>query len=159
MTESQQRKHQLTGLPDAVIHVLRALEEDRRRIASDHGLSSSELRSLFRIAESGSLTPRQLANDLSLTNGAITGISTRLVDAGLLHRVPHPDDRRSLCLELTEEAHRAMARIHADFAAMMGAATVDLTDEELDIATRALRQVTDAIRARQTPSSTTDARP
>lgn len=154
MTENQMRRHLLTGLPDAAIHLLRALEDDRRRIASDHGLSTSELRSLFRIAEAGSLTPRQLAIDLSLTNGAITAISTRLVDAGLLHRVPHPDDRRSLCLELTEEAHRAMSSIHSDFAGMVRAATLDLTDEELDTATRALRQVTTAIRERQTPSST-----
>lgn len=146
MTDSH--RHLLTGLPDAVIHLLRALEEDRRRIAAEHGLSTSELRSLFRVAESGSLTPRQLAADLSVTNGAVTGISTRLVDAGLLHRVPHPDDRRSLCLELSEQGHRAVAAIHTEFAAMVGQATVDLTDEERDAATRALQQVTSAVRGR-----------
>lgn len=157
MTEKQQRRHLLTGLPDAAIHLLRALEEDRRRIAADYGLSTSELRSLFRIAEAGSLTPRQLATDLSLTNGAITAISTRLVSAGLLRRVPHPDDRRSICLELTTEAHRAMEVIHSDFAAMVSAATLDLTDDELDIAARALRHVTTAIHERQAPASTADA--
>ena len=146
MTDSH--RHLLTGLPDAVIHLLRALEEDRRRIAADHGLSTSELRSLFRVAESGSLTPRQLAADLSVTNGAVTGISTRLVEAGLLHRVPHPDDRRSLCLELTAEGHRAVAVIHSDFTAMLGKATLDLTAQELDAATRALHRVTSAIRGR-----------
>jgi DNA-binding MarR family transcriptional regulator len=154
MTETHRRRHLLTGLPDAVIHLLRALEEDRRRIAADHGLSTSELRSLFRIAESGSLTPRQLAADLSMTNGAITGISTRLVAAGLLYRAPHPDDRRSLCLELTDEGHRAVAAIHADFAAMVGAATGDLTDEECEVATVALRQVTSAVRTRLAASVT-----
>jgi DNA-binding MarR family transcriptional regulator len=148
LTQSQRRTHLLTGLPDAVIHLLRALEEDRRRIASDRGLSTSELRSLFRVAESGSLTPRQLAQDLSVTNGAITGISTRLVAAGLVHRVPHPDDRRSLCLELTEEGHRVVAGIHADFTVTVTEATVDLADPDLDAATRALHQVTSAIRGR-----------
>ncbi len=150
MTESQRRRHLLTGLPDAVIHLLRALEEDRRRLASEHGLSTSELRSLFRVAESGSLTPRQLAADLSVTNGAITGISTRLVAAGLLHRVPHPEDRRSLCLQLTEEGHRVVEAIHADFTVTVGQATLDLTDPDLDAATRALHQVTTAIRGRAT---------
>jgi DNA-binding MarR family transcriptional regulator len=153
MNQDQKRRHLLTGLPDAVIHLLRALEDDRRRIADQHGLSTSELRSLFRIAEAGSLTPRQLAADLSLTNGAITAISNRLVAAGLLHRVPHPDDRRSLCLELTEEAHRAMEGIHSDFAVMMDAATLDLSDQELDVATSALQRVTAAIRARRATSS------
>lgn len=157
MSEEGRRRHLLTGLPDAAIHLLRALEEDRRHIASHHGLSTSELRSLFRIAEAGSLTPRQLATDMSLTNGAITAISTRLVDAGLLQRVPHPDDRRSLCLELTQEAHRVMASIHSDFVATVSAANLGLTDDELDIAARALRRLTSAIRARQGPSASVDA--
>jgi DNA-binding MarR family transcriptional regulator len=152
MTGSNRRRHLLTGLPDAVIHLLRALEEDRRRLADEHGLSTSELRSLFRIAESGSMTPRQLAAELSMTNGAITAISTRMVDAGLLDRVPHPDDRRSLCLQLTHEGHRTVATIHADFAEMVGEATGDLTDEQRDVAAQALRQVTAAVRTRLQPS-------
>jgi len=156
VAESKQRRHRLTGLPDALIHLLRALEDDRRRIAADHGMSTSEMRSLFRIAEAGSMTPRQLAAELSLTSGAITAISTRLVDAGLLRRVPHPEDRRSLCLELTDEAHRAMASIHAEFNNMVTSATLNLTGDELDLAARALRQVTDAIRERQAPSPTPD---
>lgn len=154
MAESAQRRHVLAGLPEAVIQLLRALEDDRRRIGADHGMSTSEMRSLFRIAEAGSLTPRQLADELSLSNGAITAISTRLVDAGLLRRVPHPEDRRSLCLELTEAAHRAMEAIHREFNDVVSAATVDLTADELGVATRALQQVTDAIRQRQAPSST-----
>ena len=63
------RRHTLTGFPDAAIHLLRALEDDRQHIASDHGISAIELKSLFRIAAAGSLTPKQLAESLSVTNG------------------------------------------------------------------------------------------
>lgn len=157
MDEDQTRRHLLTGFPDAAIHLLRALEEDRQRLAADHGISPIELRCLFRVARYGSMTPKQLAADLSVTNGAITGISTRLVHAGFLHRVAHPNDRRSLYLELTPEGHRAMAAIHADFNAMVGDATLDLTADELDAATTALRLVTGAIRARLAASRAEDA--
>lgn len=142
------RRHTLTGFPDAALHLLLAFEEDRQQIASDHGISAIELKGLFRIASAGSLTPKQLAEQLSMTNGAITGISTRLVAAGLLQRVAHPNDRRSLYLELTEAGHRSMAAIHADFNKMVSDATTGITADELDVTVETLGRVTVALRAR-----------
>lgn len=152
MAEDQSPRHALTGFPEASIHLLRALEEERQRIATDHGLSTTELRGLFRIAESGDLTPKQLAADLSVTSGAITGISGRLVAAGFLRRVAHPQDRRSLRLQLMGEGYRAVAAIHADFDAMVGEATLGLGREDLAVATEVLRRVTQALRVRHAAS-------
>jgi len=148
MPEHRMRRHTLTGFPDAAIHLVLAFEDDRQQIASDHGISAIELKCLFRIAAAGSLTPKQLAEKLSVTNGAITGISTRLVTAGLLHRVAHPNDRRSVYLELTEAGHLAMAEIHADFNEMVSDATAGITVDELSITSETLRRVTTALRAR-----------
>jgi DNA-binding MarR family transcriptional regulator len=138
----------LTGFPDAAIHFLRALEVNRNRIALDHGLTSVELRTMFRVGEAGNLMPKELAADLSLTNGAITGISSRLVSAGLLRRTAHPNDRRSIHLELTDAGHEVVTGIHKDFTAMVDAATHELTGAEVDVAAESLRAVTRAIRER-----------
>ncbi len=148
MTDERMRRHTLTGFPDAAVHLLLAFEEDRQQIAADHGISAIELKGLFRIATAGSLTPKHLAEQLSMTNGAITGLSTRLVAAGLLQRVAHPNDRRSLYLELTEAGHRAMAAIHADFNEMVSDATTGITVDELEVTVETLRRVTTALRAR-----------
>lgn len=148
MDDAQPRRHVLTGFPDAAIHFLRALEDNRQRIASDHDLSPVELRSLFRIAAAGGVTPKQLATDLSLTNGAITGLSNRLVASGMLHRVAHPNDRRSLYLELTAHGDDIMADIHHDFSDMVADATRGLDADDLDTATRSLLGVTAMIRAK-----------
>ena len=148
MINDRTRRHILTGFPDAAINFQRALEDNRHRIALDHGLSAIELRSLFRIALTGSMTPKQLAGDLSLSGAAITGISSRLVSSGMLQRVQHPHDRRSLYLELTDAGHRTMAEIHADFDGMVADATDALDDQHLEIATESLRAVTRAIRLR-----------
>ena len=148
MAKDRTRRHTLTGFPNAAIHLLRALEDDRQHIAAQHGISAIELKGLFRIAAVGSVTPKQLAEHLSVTTGAITGISTRLVSAGLLHRVAHPNDRRSLYLELTDAGHRAMAAIHADFDEMVSDATLGITADELEVTMETLRRVTDAIRER-----------
>lgn len=148
LADDQKRRHILTGFPDAAIHFQRALEDNRLRIALDHGLSAIELRSLFRIALIGSMTPKQLAEDLSLSSAAITGLSTRLVSSGMLRRVEHPRDRRSLWLELTEAGHTTMAEIHTDFNSMVTDATGELGEQDLEIATASLREVTRAIRVR-----------
>lgn len=148
MAEHRTRRHTLTGFPDAAIHLLLALEDDRARIASEHGMSPTELKGLLHIAEVGSLTPKELANNLSVSNGAITGISTRLVAAGLLHRVAHPNDRRSLYLELTASGHRVAARIHTDFTRMVDDATTGITADELAVTAETVRRVTTAIHAR-----------
>ncbi|OLT04704.1 hypothetical protein BJF77_04035 [Kocuria sp. CNJ-770] len=48
------------------------------------------------------LAPKDLARSLMITTGGMTGRLTRLTDAGLIHRVPHPSDKRCLYAELTD---------------------------------------------------------
>jgi DNA-binding MarR family transcriptional regulator len=113
------RAHSLEGLSAASLDFLRALDRNRHRIAKKANVSASELRALFRIAEVVRITPKALAELLSMTTGAITAISTRLVEGGLIQRVDNPTDRRSLYLELTSAAHLLMEEIHRDFMALI----------------------------------------
>ncbi|MGJ9406385.1 MarR family winged helix-turn-helix transcriptional regulator [Nesterenkonia aurantiaca] len=149
MAQDQQDRHALTGFPNAAIHLLRALEEERQRLAEEHSLSPTDLRGLFRVAESGDLTPKELAGHLALSSGAVTGISRRLVDAGLLQRVAQPEDRRSVRLQLTSEGHRTISAIHANFIAMVARATHGLPQEDVTTATDVLWRVTGALWERQ----------
>ncbi|TFD88730.1 MarR family transcriptional regulator [Cryobacterium psychrotolerans] len=105
------------------------------------GLTASELRALFRVAAEVSVTPKKLAGYLNMTTAAVTFISRRLVDSGLLHRVNNPNDRRSLYLELTPLAHQMMRDVHRDFVALLEAATSDLDRTELDTFSATLQSV------------------
>lgn len=140
--------HTLTGFPAAATEFVSALEANRRRIAQDADLTATELRALFHIARVVSITPKDLATYLELTTGAVTAISRALVDARLLQRVDHPDDRRSLYLELTEEGHTRMTRIHRDFDEMISASTSGLDPDELERFTAALLIVAREVRDR-----------
>lgn len=119
----------------------RALDRNNERIAEDEGLSASELRTMFYIAEHVSVTPKQLSEHMRLTTAAVTFITRRLVDIGMLGRVDNPDDRRSILLELTPRAHAAMARIHSEFDGMIAKATSSLDADQLDAFTSALTVV------------------
>lgn len=143
MSSREPEKHVLTGFPDTALRFYRAMERNRRRVAQAHGLSEMELRALFRIGAAGAITPKQLALDLAVTNGALTGISTRLVTGGQVRRVAHPGDRRSLHLELTTAGHEIMRLIHEDFRAMLATDGIVPGAAEIDAATRVLDALTD----------------
>jgi len=137
--------HSLHGFPAAAIRFVRALERNREKIATDHGLSASDLRALFWIAEHASVTPKALAEHMEMTTGGITVITNRLVNQNLLHRSAHPNDRRSLYLELTPEGHVIMRTIHTDFRSMIAASTTGLTPPQLDAFELALDTVADEV--------------
>jgi DNA-binding MarR family transcriptional regulator len=106
------------------------------------------LRTLFYIGREVSTTPKALAGYLGMTTGAVTAISQKLVDAEHLHRVAHPDDRRSLYLELTPHGHEVLHRIHEEFNAMLSASTSHLTPAQLEAFTEALSSVAIEVRSR-----------
>lgn len=140
--------HALDGFPAAAIRFVRALERNREQIGKDHDLSPSELRALFLIAEKGSVTPKDVATHMQMTTGGITSISSRLVDAGLLQRIAHPNDRRSLYLELTPTGHEMMAIIHQDFRSMVAESTSLLSPDELGAFQATLDAVANEVNAR-----------
>ena len=131
MYEKFGASHSLNGLPGAVVFLQRALDNNRHRIAKQFGVSGSELRALARVAEAGSVTPKELAESLGMTTGAVTAISTRLVAAGLMCRVDHPNDRRSIFLKLTPPADEVLEQIYGEFAAALAVATKDVPEAEL----------------------------
>lgn len=68
----------------------------------------------------GGMTLGELSRRMMVSNGNITGLVERLVEQGLLERVPHPSDRRAAYVRLSGEGSRAfadMARAHADWVA------------------------------------------
>lgn len=61
------------------------------------------LASLRRQGPPFQLSPSALCEATMLTSGAMTNRLDRLEDAGLVERHPDPDDRRGLCIQLTEK--------------------------------------------------------
>ena len=119
--------HSLDGLPGASVEFLRALDSVRRGIAIAANLTGSELRAMARIAEIQDITPKALSEFLELTTPAVTAITTGLVERGLIARIAHPNDRRSLFLQLTTAGHDVMETTYRSFqtAITVSAETLD----------------------------------
>lgn len=80
---------------------------------SNHGLSAASFDVLATLLRSGpphSLSPNQLLATMMVTSGTMTNRIDQLEKDGLVARVPNPDDKRSIHVQLTA---RGIQRIDA----------------------------------------------
>jgi DNA-binding MarR family transcriptional regulator len=92
-----------------LLFAARQLEQGIGRTAHKAGLGVPEGDILFTLRRSGEpyrLSPSRLAEWLFVTSGTMTGRLDRLEERSLIRRVPNPEDRRGMDVELTAEGRR-----------------------------------------------------
>lgn len=85
----------------------RQIEARIAALATEAGVDVAEGDILFTLRRSGEpyrLSPSAISAALLVSSGTLTSRLDRLERKGLVRRVPHPTDRRSLEVELTDEA-------------------------------------------------------
>jgi DNA-binding MarR family transcriptional regulator len=94
------------GIVDRINSINMRIKRAHEEVLRAHDLSHPDFGVLSRLrlgAENGRSSPGELAADLELSSGAMTTRLDRLEEAGLIRRLPDPDDRRGIVVELTEE--------------------------------------------------------
>ena len=87
-------------------------DELDRELQANAGLGLSEMLVLVQLMLAGGrFKMAELADALVVTRGGVTKIVDRLVDAGLVERVPSASDRRVIYAQITESA-KAKVREH-----------------------------------------------
>lgn len=84
---------------------------ERALAAADLDLNFSQFLALKKLGESGEMAPGELARVLNYNPGAMTRLLDKLEQLGYLQRVPDPNDRRALRLELTAAGRAVHTRI------------------------------------------------
>jgi DNA-binding MarR family transcriptional regulator len=94
------------GIVDRIGSIHYRIKRAHEEVLREHGLTHQEFGVLSRLrlgAKNGRSSPGELAADLELSSGAMTTRLDRLEEAGLVRRLPDPDDRRGVVVELTDE--------------------------------------------------------
>ncbi len=94
------------GIVERVQALSKRFDRSMEETASRHGINYGEwkvLHVLRRAEPDYRSTPGKLSHRLGLSSGAMTNRLDRLEEAGLVRRLPDPNDRRSVVVELTEE--------------------------------------------------------
>ena len=119
----------------------------RRRMdetLADVGLSWSEWEVLGQLRLSGepyTSSPGKLAEHEQLSSGAMTARLDRLEERGFIRRLPDPDDRRGVLVELAQAGHNAWLEAVDAQAVKEAAVAGALTKQERDQLNKLLRKV------------------
>jgi DNA-binding MarR family transcriptional regulator len=111
---------------------------------ADFGLDRRTHRTLARLRYQGPpyrLSAGQLAEEMGLSSGAMTNRLDRLEAAGLVRRLPDPDDRRGVLVEPTKAGHAAWdsaTDTQAGREALIASALTDAEKEKLHALLRRL---------------------
>jgi len=93
------------------------------------------------------MTLGELSRRMMVSNGNITGLVERLVELGLVDRVPHPTDRRAAVVRLTDAGRLSfagMAEQHGDWIASLFAG---MAPDDMRLLMRLLGRMKQSVRA------------
>jgi DNA-binding MarR family transcriptional regulator len=97
----------LTEIDEYLPEIMRRLFGGRLISSGAWELTIPQLRVLTIVAGNADCTMGELARSLGISLSAATGLVDRLVQQGLIEREANPNDRRVVCLRLTEGGRRA----------------------------------------------------
>jgi DNA-binding MarR family transcriptional regulator len=95
------------------------------------GINATDGRCLDIVDRRGLISAGQLATEAGLTTGAVTAVLDRLEARELVRRVPDPDDRRRILVEVTDKQRKAAADFYLPMKAMADPWFAGLSEDDL----------------------------
>lgn len=93
----------------ALRRILRATELYARELAHSARLTPAQLRVLQIVAEKRSVTPKELAKQMGVSQATITALVDKLVSREQVQRMPSITDRRQTNVTITADGHKTLA--------------------------------------------------
>jgi DNA-binding MarR family transcriptional regulator len=127
-----------------------------RQTLDEYQLSPSGRQVLAIVEGAGEpLEPSVIADRLLITTGSVTSLLDNLEKRGLIRRLPHPQDRRKLLIDITPSAQaivdELLPSLHAREREVMSAALT--TDEQHELLTLIAKLQHAAMQAQSKPTS------
>jgi DNA-binding MarR family transcriptional regulator len=146
------------GIVDRIGKINSRMKKAQKATLREHGLTPEEwgVMSTLRLGKDACRSsPGDLANDLELSSGAMTSRLDRLEEAGFVRRLPDPEDRRGVVVELTEQGREAWdlaANVQGRREAFFARTLTKAEQKQLNTLLRKLLVGLDAALPRTTPT-------
>lgn len=114
------------------------------------GITARQAALLLRAAR-GATSPNQLTSALGTDTAGMTRLLDRLESKGLVQRRRHPDDRRSVVIEVTPEGRALVPHLGPAFGSVAHQLMAGFSEEEVQQLTVLLQRMLDNLRATGTP--------
>lgn len=129
---------QTEGIVDRVLELNRLFRRAHQATLDDLGTTFEEWQVLCALRYAGApyhTSPGSLSERLCLSSGAITARLGKMEARGLIRRLPDPDDRRGVQVELTDQGRELWEHcvgVQAEKEALVAAALSEREKEELN---------------------------
>lgn len=111
----------------------------------DHSLSISHMGLLKFISDYDHCTVSDIANHLNITLSGVTQLTEKLVHMKLVTRTRSEEDRRIVCINITEEGKKLVEKFHQNRAKVFKEWFSILSEEEAKTYFRILEKITSHI--------------
>jgi DNA-binding MarR family transcriptional regulator len=115
-----------------------------QQAASYFGVNRTDLHLIDTLRSRGPLTASELARAVGLTSGGLSIALERLERSGYIRRSLHPDDRRSVLVEATDQIAPLEQQVFSGIGKRMGELLRSYSDEQLETIKRYLEQAAEA---------------
>ena len=102
-------------------------------VAAKGGLTATETKALDLLERLGPLTAGELSEQSGLAPASVTGLIDRLERKGVARRIPHPQDRRRVLIEMNREYLAVSEPIFDDFVTGVRELCAKYSDDQLEI--------------------------
>ncbi|MBB3112316.1 DNA-binding MarR family transcriptional regulator [Paenibacillus phyllosphaerae] len=126
-----QDKAQLLELPALFKCFIKKATQEWKE-STDHDLTLTQFRMLYALMVEGPAKSVELAEQLGVTPGAITGMADKMIEKSFVVRTRDDHDRRVVHVAITEEGRAHIERIHAKQNEAMSAIFTKLPDEDIE---------------------------
>lgn len=101
--------HEDARILHAIRQIIRTLDVDSRRLASQHQITGPQLACLIPVVDEDRLTATAIAERVQLSPSTVVGIVDRLEAKQLVQRARDKQDRRVVHVEATDAARQLLA--------------------------------------------------
>ena len=123
-------------------------------VIEDHQLTMRQF-AILRSVKNGRKSVSELAERGHTSRPAISRSVDTMVNKGLITRVQDPDDRRYVELTLTEDGERLFKTLTAEIREWMSLRLGELSEEQLNMITKALELLSTALEDQESPNNRT----
>jgi DNA-binding MarR family transcriptional regulator len=144
---------------DRLLEISLLVQEDMTRAFAGTGLTVSRTHLMWELNRLGPSSQRALADVLQVSPRNVTGLVDALETGGYVVRSPHPTDRRTTLVRLTEQGATTMAQMERDRRTLAADLVADLDAgrladfaSTLDAVTERLRRLVAAAGSEEAPA-------
>lgn len=130
--EYQYREELLLRMQEMLEAIMQRNAQERQYIRQEEQLADGHLYVLFFLFKKGVCKASDIAHQLDISSGAVTGLTDKMLSMGLIHRERSEEDRRVVLLSLTEKGKETFNRLRAARAKQLNALFSNIETGDLE---------------------------